>query len=167
MRGRHFRAGPGPGCIYFNPRPHAGATIDGLTTVLNSYDFNPRPHAGATPVSMAVLAGLVFQSTPPCGGDRSRGPADRPGRISIHAPMRGRRNRRGQWVFCYDFNPRPHAGATHLGDTFQQSISHFNPRPHAGATSSTRTVMYPGARFQSTPPCGGDGEPTGPSMSGR
>ena len=32
-------------------------------------DFNPRPHAGATNVIFDGVPVLLFQSTPPCGGD--------------------------------------------------------------------------------------------------
>ena len=69
--------------------------------------------------------------------------------------MRGRRNNLGKAVRNFDFNPRPHAGATQLAAQLSQDhqISihapmrgrqrqrctfnregHLNPRPHAGAT---------------------------------
>ena len=75
---------------YFNPRPHAGATVmlpggssdflfqstppcggDVIPTyrVSQFFNFNPRPHAGATSVSPLTVTSFPFQSTPPCGGD--------------------------------------------------------------------------------------------------
>ena len=98
---------------------------------------------------------LVFQSTPPCGGDRVAGLA---------------------FAKNLDFNPRPLAGATidkRCYGTADQisihaplrgrptaksplwSIRHFNPRPLAGATWWQLCTATPLA-FQSTPPCGGD-----------
>ena len=76
----------------FNPRPLAGAT-NGLQVVvdfqgisihaplrgrraitqkgtLDEWYFNPRPLAGATCKRLAEKTMGVFQSTPPCGGDR-------------------------------------------------------------------------------------------------
>ena len=75
----------------FNPRPLAGATIDygnqaGVTLIsihaplrgrraadfqrCNRRNFNPRPLAGATQATGQVSSRQIFQSTPPCGGDR-------------------------------------------------------------------------------------------------
>ena len=116
MRGRRLRAGYPRGFQYFNPRPHAGATIrhdhfrhhghisihapmrgrrcttgDDSKEVKN---FNPRPHAGAT-----TMAGMYrrqvrdFNPRPHAGATPDQRPGcqwtDRFG-ISIHAPMRGR-----------------------------------------------------------------------------
>ena len=98
---------------------------------------------------------MKFQSTPPCGGDElviagdQRSPNFNPrplagataGRdrqrvsqkISIHAPLRGRR-----------FLP-----------LYRGSSIYFNPRPLAGATSNPGVDIVIN-EFQSTPPCGGD-----------
>ena len=108
---------------------------------------------------IARLTHVLFQSTPPCGGDRKTykiGPKlgyfnPRPhagatpcpkgqnyrSDISIHAPMRGRRRRTG-CVFGIrpDFNPRPHAGATQFFGQRRRDGGNFNPRPHAGATDT-------------------------------
>ena len=140
---------------YFNPRPHAGATTNSAVLFHALHDFNPRPHAGATFPQLHNSLNSVFQSTPPCGGDKQRRGSSPPPIISIHAPMRGRpllfRMSRGR----YDFNPRPHAGATgqfpqghslitisiHAPMRGRRHIritclpyADFNPRPHAGAT---------------------------------
>ena len=127
------------------------------------------------------ISSVIFQSTPPCGGDDTR-------------------------LLCrirlFDFNPRPLAGATHVQAEHQQRRDHFNPRPLAGATFTGNIVHHAhnisihaplrgrlfalvllfeysdfnprplaGATwpdqshrtlhsFQSTPPCGGDPFPT-------
>ena len=140
----------------FNPRPLAGATKRNGIGTMWSDDFNPRPLAGATwrqcggvlPIIISIHAPLrgrrhlgqcpnyswIFQSTPPCGGDRFgkwRGQDDpdfnpRPlagatnffdglrhlDEISIHAPLRGRLPSQIGVGCCSDFNPRPLAGAT-------------------------------------------------------
>ena len=164
----------------FNPRPLAGAT-----TGYNNFSwfpphFNPRPLAGATvwlivggrrpAISIhAPLRGrqscsqigksdIIFQSTPPCGGDdifadvksRDRDFNPRPlagatnlkaariklAQISIHAPLRGRLHD----LFPADpgghFNPRPLAGATAPDLWGNQPQCNFNPRPLAGATDN-------------------------------
>ena len=124
---------------------------------------------------------LVFQSTPPCGGDthKTENAAGGSG-ISIHAPLRGRLRRQGSpGPRGLYFNPRPLAGATVWRLQAVLHLRHFNPRPLAGATTSAACLaslfeisihaplrgrqvlrhaeLHPG-RFQSTPPCGGDGQ---------
>ena len=119
----------------FNPRPLAGATSENLSLFMIFAYFNPRPLAGATPQLGGLHHSTQFQSTPPCGGDCSGifSPTDT--KISIHAPLRGR--------LCA------------VGQVFQHID--FNPRPLAGATFSRCTIPAAAWRFQSTPPCGGDG----------
>ena len=56
-----------------------------------------------------------FQSTPPCGGDRS--------------------GSRPRW-WAWNFNPRPLAGATGVLLHAGRNLGNFNPRPLAGATTS-------------------------------
>ena len=166
------------------------------------FDFNPRPLAGATrysdfrrqcdPISIhaplrgrpsahcAMVPNSLFQSTPPCGGDRKRlacwmmiqhfNPRPLAGAT---CPLPGQGQRR-----C-DFNPRPLAGATSPLLPTSSSRPYFNPRPLAGAT---KWYLWDGQkyiisihaplrgrpqkpakrrrkrRFQSTPPCGGDAD---------
>ena len=122
--------------------------------------FNPRPHAGATLRELARVNGWRFQSTPPCGGDvdpidalatvghfnprphagATRRIDRRPGfpMISIHAPMRGR-----QFL------------ATDIGHYFI-----FQSTPPCGGDIQQLLTYELQRKFQSTPPCGGD--ETGP-----
>ena len=102
---------------------------------------------------------LVFQSTPPCGGDthKTENAAGGSG-ISIHAPLRGRLRRQGSpGPRGLYFNPRPLAGATTsaacLASLFEISIH----APLRGRQVLRHAELHPG-RFQSTPPCGGDGQ---------
>ena len=141
----------------FNPRPHAGATDD--QDVFQVYFFISihAPMRGR-PWSITYTGlQVIFQSTPPCGGDLvciidDRNFTDfnpRPhagatirhdhfrhhGHISIHAPMRGRRCTTGDdSKEVKNFNPRPHAGATTMAGMYRRQVRDFNPRPHAGAT---------------------------------
>ena len=113
MRGRLGHVADGRPFIYFNPRPHAGATGCYCSRMTGSRNFNPRPHAGATGQCSRLL---------------------RRGWISIHAPMRGRLKARHGQPVIFNFNPRPHAGATSQGRRKALENLNFNPRPHAGAT---------------------------------
>ena len=101
---------------------------------------------------------LIFQSTPPCGGDIFRrafpalpldfnprplaGATDMGKRkrkrlfISIHAPLRGRRGIGRNHTDIGYFNPRPLAGATLSVTDYNGGIKYFNPRPLAGATEN-------------------------------
>ena len=120
---------------YFNPRPLAGATCRYRWSRSDSRNFNPRPLAGATSMgSPSVPADAGFQSTPPCGGDQANKRLHRQGQISIHAPLRGRHEygqiKENLWGISIHAPLR--------GRRFSQT---------AGGTP---------ARFQSTPPCGGD-----------
>ena len=134
----------------FNPRPLAGATVMRFSPFSLVPDFNPRPLAGATldlahvliPGAISIhaplrgrrvavpvgVAGVQFQSTPPCGGDKMTWDF---------------------WRFCENFNPRPLAGATRLDQCRDLGPVYFNPRPLAGAThhlgcgSTTMTNFNP------------------------
>ena len=118
--------------------------------------FNPRPHAGATIQIPGVSRQQLFQSTPPCGGDVINGAQN--GQITHFNPRPHAGATFPSWAarsLISDFNPRPHAGATRsLSNNVQifqfQSTPpcggdcaksfrapdprNFNPRPHAGAT---------------------------------
>ena len=129
--------------------------------------FNPRPHAGGDKRSeLCMHLFILFQSTPPRGGRRPRGPppAYRDGfnprphaggdslsnhrinvlpRVSIHAPTRGATIRRIiQFYGSMSFNPRPHAGGDVQGRTL-----YSEPRcvsihaPTRGATRS-RAILF-------------------------
>ena len=144
----------------FNPRPRTGATPHSSARGREASCFNPRPRTGATYIVCHIICRLMFQSTPPHGGD-----------IYRYVCLENRR--------C--FNPRPRTGATlsflcsftaivamfqstppHGGDGFPFKIdcnrvevsihapvrgrpplpglapagTGFNPRPRTGATVS-------------------------------
>ena len=121
----------------FNPRPLAGATFRPGVLGRDSYISIHAPLRGRLSRSPTDYEQLLFQSTPPCGGDSPRLWAS-PG--------------------ASYFNPRPLAGATEMRAMLDADEENFNPRPLAGATGSSHPYsLLP--RFQSTPPCGGDQEP--------
>ena len=98
---------------------------------------------------------LIFQSTPPCGGDVQLAEVLVSLNISIHAPLRGRPLKMvwDFWRFCISIHAplrgRQRFEARKVGDLY------FNPRPLAGATVASWLQQAKG-KFQSTPPCGGD-----------
>ena len=53
---------------------------------------------------------LKFQSTPPCGGDENRNTVPSGSSISIHAPLRGRRDRLKNVRFLRQFQSTPPCG---------------------------------------------------------
>ena len=98
-------------------------------------------------------------------------------KISIHAPIRGRRPRTAAFPAAWVFQSTPPYGGDLAGCKFSASPRHFNPRPHTGATFCTNflgcyipiSIHAPlrgrplpthfwimQREFQSTPPCGGD-----------
>ena len=77
------------------------------------------------------------------------------GRISIHAPMRGRPPQAVYDMRDAGFQSTPPCGGDDSLDENFARDADFNPRPHAGATCPGRGLTA-GSRFQSTPPCGGD-----------
>ena len=142
--------------IDFNPRPLAGATSrvcgNGADRVISIH----APLRGRRDYFCKICQMVIFQSTPPCGGD------DAAGSSQCNRP---------------DFNPRPLAGATtsavhvQTSDLFQSTppcggdyaagstapaCRDFNPRPLAGATIALLKPCSVVTLFQSTPPCGGD-----------
>ena len=77
-------------------------------------EFQSTPPRGGDNLSTGWMAlTRIFQSTPPRGGDVQI-PHELPhgGKISIHAPSRGRHGPTGGIFVTHDFNPRPLAGAT-------------------------------------------------------
>ena len=147
--------------FYFNPRPHAGATIKSAKSsfsvlisihapsrgrLLDKWDctaclrFQPTPPHGGDSLSKPVKStGLQFQSTPPHGGDFVVVFSGVGFLISIHAPSRGR-----------------HPKLAHKGTPVKISIhapirgrlpsswpenrwQDFNPRPHTGATKQVNS----------------------------
>ena len=130
---------------------------------------------------MALLLQLllvIFQSTPPRGGDDQSGRLRSPPGYFNPRPLAGATlGCRTQTEIRFHFNPRPLAGATWWQSCSPSDNSDFNPRPLAGATVSQHAVSngntnfnprpLAGAttygvyriqteRFQSTPPRGGD-----------
>ena len=99
--------------MHFNPRSLAGATLAIICLDLRRWNFNPRSLAGATQTSQIIPPNFL---------------------ISIHAPLRERRNRINIHHATMHFNPRSLAGATHLLCRMIWLICNFNPRSLAGAT---------------------------------
>ena len=101
----------------------------------------------------------LFQSTPPCGGDKSPHMPYVFGRYFNPRPHAGATFLQRVWAAqTTHFNPRPHAGATERYIRISRRLTDFNPRPHAGATSASDAATQANTAFQSTPPCGGDPE---------
>ena len=142
----------------FNPRPLAGATrgrrrallvrrisihaplrgrLPGVLSYRCPKDFNPRPLAGATAAYDMTFQELIFQSTPPCGGDRFTY-STLPWAQSFQSTPPCGGDPAGAAVYdCYaNFNPRPLAGATHVPLLSIRQTHYFNPRPLAGATDA-------------------------------
>ena len=80
-----------------------------------------------------VLA-LIFQSTPPCGGDLKR---------------------KSRKLSLTNFNPRPHAGATPCKMVLTRFFL-FQSTPPCGGDFLPGFTCRNCPEFQSTPPCGGD-----------
>ena len=164
MRGRPAQRGPMASILYFNPRPHAGATsfdLFGFSRCLfqstppcggdvaanfvdkNHNDFNPRPHAGATLPENGLTVIPLFQSTPPCGGDACPAKLGQNWAISIHAPMRGRLVSTRSPQMITKFQSTPPCGGDPPTGAWKSRKPDFNPRPHAGATY----IVLPGAKL--------------------
>ena len=118
---------------------------------------------GATAKTRGLEDKKIFQSTPPYGGDQVPVDKNISGKISIHAPVWGRRPRVTYPNPKLDFNPRPRMGATvaswkqraegkfqstppYGGDLHQSKASpprsHFNPRPRMGATVRRDSTIF-------------------------
>ena len=149
-----------PSCVQrvsnFNPRPHTGATTFYVQDVKRALISIHAPIRGRLYPSFKVSCGIRFQSTPPYGGDflsiqlqlgnhdfnprPHTGATGHPGkrprvrRISIHAPIRGRRE--GPVVAC--------------------GYLRFQSTPPYGGDRSQSPGWRWGCGFQSTPPYGGD-----------
>ena len=150
--------------------------------------FNPCPARGATKEQKRRTGRARVQSTPPRGAMRMGGAGSYcSGRVSIHAPARGRR---GMRMVCHnrerdEFQSTPRAG----GDPRSASAKHGDrvsihapargltlgagsssvPEVsiHAPARGATlATAGHHVAMFQSTPPRGGRRQNQAPSMTG-
>ena len=126
----------------FNPRPRKGATVKYSSALSRISRFNPRPRKGAT------SAGTQFE---------------RVGRVSIHAPARGRppwAKWAARWTPVSIHAPARGRPSPLPLSTLQRRFQ--STPPQGGDTPSLlRTVA--GYLFQSTPPQGGDcgwGRPT-------
>ncbi|EPR34049.1 hypothetical protein dsat_2918 [Alkalidesulfovibrio alkalitolerans DSM 16529] len=122
--------------IMFQSTPPCGGRRGYARQTLTYNGFNPRPRAGGDAPRPRCCSRLMrFQSTPPCGGRPPHPPnPNRPGEVSIHAPVRG-----ATWsMFCLRTGSR-----------------RFNPRPRAGGDYMARRTGTRPDLFQSTPPCGG------------
>ena len=71
--------------------------------------------------------------------------------VSIHAPVKGRRDGRYVGKNVVSFNPRPREGATGTLAPGRGVVAGFNPRPREGATCRQRWRQGL-EQFQSTPP---------------
>ena len=106
----------------------------------NPNNFNPRsPQGGATWCCGILIVPSGFQSTLPArGSDHRKKSIYFIERISIHAPRKGERLRRGclSSISRWYFNPRsPQGGATYLSTDDPVLMPDFNPRsPQGGAT---------------------------------
>ena len=183
----------------FNPRPLTGATCYEPGGCGKGKNFNPRPLTGATAgpgkshairnisihapsrgrrkTDMIESKPIIFQSTPPHGGDNDSVQRLFDAEISIHAPSRGRPIKKSFPARLHNFNPRPLTGATVAQGLQVFRADDFNPRPLTGATPFALVVVpfnlisihapsrgrltdmtdcYIVSPFQSTPPHGGD-----------
>ena len=139
LRGRHFCQCANIKPQNFNPRPLAGATIyyDDFTAHEHISIHAPLRGRLEILISLRSITNISihaplrgrhlpqrhttftpkFQSTPPCGGDSAIAVTSSLHQISIHAPLRGRHACLIQRLRCFNFNPRPLAGATLDGKT--------------------------------------------------
>ena len=123
--------------------------------------FNSRPREGATwDTTIRQLSSLMFQLTPPRGGDDLRLALSRlPQCVSTHAPARGRRD---WFIVCGnndEFQLTPPRGGDPWRRSRRSSRPGFNSRPREGATRRTASTRARRGSFQLTPPRGGDGMP--------
>ena len=152
-------ASPSPGIRkwrYFNPRPLAGATFPPRHPGHRPTISIHAPLRGRPSVTGPMVPTAIFQSTPPCGGDRRCPDHGQPERgISIHAPLRGRPGSCISGAGMAYFNPRPLAGATQAAEGRQQRPEISIHAPLRGRPSLLGILIH-SVGFQSTPPCGGD-----------
>ena len=87
---------------------------------------------------------MRFQSTPPCGGDCLLEPAVQLRQISIHAPLRGRRQVHGEPGRGHRISIHaPLRGRRRTERCRTSGRNYFNPRPLAGATSFPMVSLPP------------------------
>ena len=99
---------------------------------------------------------VLFQSTPPCGGDH-RGPGDQQLHgISIHAPLRGRHVILLSFSMVGIFQSTPPCGGDHLFRHTHASLLVISIHAPLRGRLSGGPYILPSGQFQSTPPCGGD-----------
>ena len=156
IRGRRLKSQPrAASCLYFNPRPHTGATYfhelekEGLLISIHApirgrqrpdrhFDFrryfNPRPHTGATRYLTCV--------EPQFG-------------ISIHAPIRGRHDTAMEKWKTDEFQSTPPYGGDIRGPRRWPTSSISIHAPIRGRLW-IHIILFGVFLFQSTPPYGGD-----------
>ena len=139
----------------FNPRPLAGATklesMGGRQTAISIH----APLRGRHSLSAQPKQKQSFQSTPPCGGDayllRTGGaPA-----ISIHAPLRGRHKIKAG-VLTADISIHAPLRGRPTVVFGEGGVATFQSTPPCGGDGEEEYINKNGEVFQSTPPCGGD-----------
>ena len=162
---------------HFNPRPLAGATGSVPAPCGHSPISIHAPLRGR-PICFATVAkDMVFQSTPPCGGDAAScaclaaswdfNPRPLAGAtdvaidvvvfngISIHAPLRGRHSTLVALMISLPFQSTPPCGGDVIFRAFRGNIHISIHAPLRGRPAVSYAVV-PFGLFQSTPPCGGD-----------
>ena len=136
MRGRPNVILPVFDTFRFQSTPPCGGNAARISRPRRSMNFNPRPHAGATPAKKeGEDHGKISIHAPMRGRPLASGSSGLPGWISIHAPMRGRRKAEG-------YKSRPGSISIHA--------------PMRGRPLRTGLAGILVSTFQSTPPCGGD-----------
>ena len=104
---------------------------------------------------------MLFQSTPPCGGERRRLCYVRP-RIQFQStpPCGGELPGHLDGVAkALSFNPHPRAGVNVKHGSGAKRYEGFNPHPRAGVNNWAQVTFLGASGFQSTPPCGGEQHP--------
>ena len=124
--------------LCFNPRPRAGANLAEPPTMTSGRSFQSTPPRGGERrrTCAASSARRGFQSTPPRGGEHDRAfNVVRHGRVSIHAPARGRTIARIKMLFrCSLFQSTPPRGGERRRQRGRgRADSRFNPRPLAAS----------------------------------
>ena len=138
--GRPAAAGLHGGHRQFQSTPPARGGRPAISGSLSRHleRFNPRPPRGGRPaMASAVVGPSQFQSTPPArGATRGEPAAERPERVSIHAPRAGgdpRPRLRRSRGYC--FNPRPPRGGRRVEPVAGSGPDMFQSTPPArGAT---------------------------------
>ena len=117
IRGRPGNHGHGALRLYFNPRPHTGATrfcIAHHSFIL----FQSTPPYGGDLMNLTTIRlTTIFQSTPPYGGDLYGDSHSSVFSLFQSTPPYGGDRRPGLLALLpWYFNPRPHTGATGLSE---------------------------------------------------